>query len=625
MALSKGTFLRAGLLLFAILIFPTRSTAEETVTIIETVTVKETTIVQHTVTASIQEQGSYLETPPAIPPPTPSISDSATNRCPGVGEDPSGRCNLSFFKSAAPNLNLEIEKASLVGPSSCFGEGPINLGQPLYAYNQRFDTCAVIARRGTYRFGMLMPVKEQWRGKFLMVGNGGFTGGINWVEMTQGPILGMVSVSTDTGHNSSATMEWAKDNVEAQEDWGYRTVHGTMEAAKALTEKYYDSEIEYSYYMGCSTGGRQGLREIQEDQGAFDGLLIGAPAWQVTHLMPTLMQQAVYNLPEDSLGRLQEPQWKTLTKFARQVCDGRDGLAGDNIISVDSCTIEREEFTTGVLCGAPGVDPDSCLTEEQIDVALQVYSGYHLSTGEEIMPGPVPGGEADWVLWLAGNLAQDYDQQWAKYFLWTQEDWDYKNFSDTVFYESVLRNPGKASADRYDISDFKDGGGKILMYHGIADGLLPVGAATRYYESTKAAVGGADMDDWFRYFQIPGMHHCVSTPLLDDARAPWFINGAFQQAALFSRGHLLGHGVPGHINEPDAAEYDALQALMAWVEKGRPVDAIIATEWNDDPNGLGITTVNRTRPVCPYPKRARLVNPKDLDQDPDDAASWMCA
>jgi len=391
-----------------------------------------------------------------------------------------------------------------------------------------------------------------------------------------------------------------------------------------LAKKYYDEGTEYSYYMGCSTGGRQGLREIQKDQTAFDGLLIGAPAWQTTHIMPALIQQAVYNLPEDAPGRLQAPQWRVLTRFARQMCDAKDGLAGDNIISVDNCRISREEFTDGVMCGTRGVDPDSCLTPEQIDVAMKVYSGYTLSTGVEILPGPEPGSEADFILWLSGDLPTNFDQQWAKYYLWTQEAWNFKNFSDTIFYESVLRNPGRATADQYNLSEFKDHGGKIIMYHGIADGLLPVKASNRYYEETKAAMGD-DMDDWFRYFQIPGMHHCVSNPLgVDDARAPWFINGAFQQAALFGRGYLLGHGVPGHVNEPDAHEYDALLALMRWVEKGRAVKKIIATEWNDDPNGLGITTVNRTRPLCPYPSRAKLVDPSDVDRDPDDAANWDC-
>jgi len=116
-------------------------------------------------------------------------------------------------------------------------------------------------------------------------GNGGFGGGINWNDMETNALNGFAAVSTDTGHLSiSFDASWALNKPESIIDWGYRAMHESVVMGKAITEAYYNSKIKYSYYASCSTGGRQGLKEIQRFPEDFDGVLAGAPAWWTSHL-----------------------------------------------------------------------------------------------------------------------------------------------------------------------------------------------------------------------------------------------------------------------------------------------------------------------------------------------------
>lgn len=181
-----------------------------------------------------------------------------------------------------------IEKIETVQEGGQYGEGDKNKGFPGYA-KQLPNLCAVTVKftsdTSNYRFGMFLP--RVWNGKMLTVGGASFAGGINWQEMGQGPRYhGMAGVSTDTGHNSGLNdLSWGVGNKEALYDWGYRAMHGSVSTAKVLVKTFYGKDVNGSYYSGCSTGGRQGLKEIQYSPTSFDGALIGAPAWQTTHIV----------------------------------------------------------------------------------------------------------------------------------------------------------------------------------------------------------------------------------------------------------------------------------------------------------------------------------------------------
>lgn len=131
----------------------------------------------------------------------------------------------------------------------------------------------------SFTFGMFLP--DEWSSRRLYTaGNGGFLGGINWIDMAQGTHYGAACVSTDTGHNVSNSNDgsWAYHNNETILDWAGRALHSSVVQAKDIVAAYYGAEAQYSYYSGCSTGGFQGMKEIQAYPEDFDGALVGSPA-----------------------------------------------------------------------------------------------------------------------------------------------------------------------------------------------------------------------------------------------------------------------------------------------------------------------------------------------------------
>ena len=524
----------------------------------------------------------------------------AQNLCPGGG--PSGRCVASTFSGILPP-GASIEKVSTV-TGGCYGEGSSDLAQPNYAYNLP-QLCAVTVNISTYRFGLFLPTSSNWNGRFLVAGNYAFLGGINWVDMTPGPNYNMATLSTDTGHSSGVgDLSWSAGNQRAQLDWGYAALNGSTYYGKLLTERYYSKKISYSYYTGCSTGGRQGLKQIQVNQTSFDGVLAGAPAWQSDHLNPWYSHLGTYNLPEGDPKDIYQAQWTVMANLAQRQCDNLDGVT-DGIISLDNCTVTN---FASVQCGQPGVDPNNCLTAAQINTAMKVYSDYVLADGTFVYPGPIPGSEADFASSLAEGLPSGFDQEWEKYMLYNDPNWTWQNFSDQVFRDSVRLDPGHPTANQYDISQFRARGGKIVLYHGLADGVVPTKGSNIYYNATQNAMGGT-LQDWFRYFQVPGMHHCASTDA--NVNAPWYFAGAGQPALLYPT-YSTGYSVPGHVKDE---KYDIFLALVDWVENGKPVDSVIATVYNGN-----TLTVNRTRPLCPWPQRAVW----DSTKNQNNASSWSC-
>jgi feruloyl esterase len=518
-----------------------------------------------------------------------------------------GQCTTANFAGLLPS-GATIVRADQVQSGGTYGQGTADLGYPTNATNLP-ELCAVTVKvtsssTSSYTFGLFLPTTSAWNGRLHTVGNGGFVGGINWPDLGVGPHYGFASVSTDTGHNSaSGTLLWAYEAPEVVLDWSSRAIHGSVTIAKTLVAGYYGKSITYSYYSGCSTGGRQGLKEIQLYQDTFDGALIGAPAWDQVGLMPWLTALGTWNLPAtDPKAFSNVSQFQLLAATALKQCDGLDGLV-DNIIS--SPELCKPDYTS-ITCGNAGVSATSCLTSQQIQTATKVHNDYLTTSGNLIYNGFEYGSENQWdVYQLYGNPA-NFDTQWEKYFLYNDPNWAWTEYNETVYHDAVRINPGNASAYDYDISDFRDNGGKVILYAGTADGVISTKSSETFYNRTAAAVGG-DIDDFFRFFLVPGMQHCFLSPV----NAPWMIGGWSQQAALGAYG--TGYSVPGFVDK----EHDALLALMNWVENGTAVDSIIATAWNISGSDI---VVSRQRPLCPYPQKATYTS-----GNANLATSWHCA
>ncbi|KAI0508673.1 Tannase/feruloyl esterase [Xylaria bambusicola] len=526
----------------------------------------------------------------------------------------SSNCSVDYFTSIAP-AGIHVERVQYVSAGFFVETG--NIAYPTFPTGLP-ELCAVIINNVTanYRFGMFLP--DEWNSRFLTIGSYSFFGGINWLEMGVGVKYGGVVLATDTGHSSGAgDITWANTTLK-QVNWAYQALQGSIYLGKALTEAYYGQDIAYSYFTGCSTGGRQGLKQIQLDPHVFDGALIGAPAWDTKHLMPWLSKLATWNLPESAPYSLNDAGlFSRLQDEVLKQCDPLDGVK-DNIISSPSACRQKFDITK-VRCDVSS-NKTSCWSKAQTETAAKIYADYVTSDGQLVYKGSEYGSELEWGTFLLPAIADDnsqnvrrnFDGQYERYFMNYGSRWQTTSYNDSVVKDAEARDEKivQATADQFDLGAFRKKG-KIIMYGGLADNVVPVQHTTYYYNRTVEAMG--DVGDFFRYFQIPGMRHCWGTP--DNVKAPWMIGSTGQ--SVQRPPYASAWSVPLGFND---SRHDALLALIDWVEKGREVSQIIASEFNFTDSTRQNIALYRQRPLCVYPKTAQW-NGKG---NQNDAASWRC-
>lgn len=515
-------------------------------------------------------------------------------------------CSLSAISGILP-ANATVVSIVQIPINGTFGEGASDLEFPLDAVGLP-ELCAVkihviSSPTSSYNFGIFLP--EKWNNRFLATGNGGFGGGINWQGLGTFSRYGFASVSTDTGHISgTADGSWALNNPEAVIDWGYRAMHGSVVIGKQITDAYYGEAHKYAYYSGCSTGGRQGLKEVQMYPSDFNGVLAGAPAWWTTHLQTWSVQVGVINLPANASTHIPESLMTGVVASEITLqCDPQDGLK-DNIISNPyGC-----DFDPSRLLCSPSSNTSNCLTGTQISTLRKLYSDWTDANQTLLFPHYALGSEAqNGALFGVTTEPAALGTSWVANFLYNNASWDYRTFSsETVAYADAI-NPGHANADDFDLAPFRAEGGKLLHYHGLADGLIATGSSIYFYNQVLAnlTAQGLPVEDFYRFFLVPGMQHCMGSV----GDAPNTFGGVGQDLML---GETV-FGVPGF----EDVRHDALLALMAWVEQGAAPESIVATKFQND-SATG--EVVRQRPLCMFPMQARWNGTGDVNE----AESWTC-
>lgn len=528
-------------------------------------------------------------------------------------------CSASYFQSLLPG-NATVRFATSVQENATFTVPAGDIAYPT-SPTQLKAACAVEINvtssvESAFSFGIFLPEAGLWNERFLAVGNGGFAGGVNWLDMAAGLGYGFAVVSTDTGHSSlSNGSSWALNNEQRKIDWGYRAMHGSVVLAKQVVEAYYAKKPAYSYYSGCSTGGRQGLKEIQLYPDSFDGVLAGAPAWWTSHLQTWTLKLGLFNLPADAPHHIPAALFPSIAKEVLKQCDAQDGLVDSIISDPFGCNF----FPEALHCGANVTNQTTagCLTPPQLDTLYKIHNSYVEANNTFVFPGLALGSEEQWPALLGGAAPNALGSGYVRDFLLNDESWNIWDFNGSIVELADSVQPGNASAVDFDLSPFHSRGGKLIQYHGEADGLIPTGSSVYFYEHVLRTLKpkGVELDSWYRFFLVPGMQHCRGTPA--DVAAPWYFAGSSQAAGL---GRTPGsvYGVPGFRD----GRHDALLALMDWVEKDSPPDTLVATKWKND-NLLddgGKREVLRQRPLCVYPKQARFSG----KGNPNEASSWNC-
>jgi feruloyl esterase len=414
-----------------------------------------------------------------------------------------------------------------------------------------------------------MPASN-WNGKFQGVGNGGWAGSISYPAMAAALRRGYATSSTDTGH-TGAGGSFALGHPEKFVDFAHRSVHVMTVAAKKVVDAFYGTAPRYSYWNGCSTGGRQGLSEAQRYPDDYDGIIAGAAANPRTYLNSWQISigQATLKDPDSHIPTSLYPM---IHEAVVAACDGLDGLEDGLIDDPTRCHFDPEVLA----CKAE--DGTACLTDAQVKAARKVMSpAQHPRTGAEIFPGLEPGSELAWAGLVGGPepVATALDQ--FKYVVFKDPNWDWRTFDlerDLAIANKVDNNT--VNAINPDLTKFTSRDGKLLMYHGWNDASVAPRASITYYKSVLEKMGGpAKTSGWVRLFMAPGMGHCGG-----------------------------GEG-------PNT--FDMVSALEQWVEKGKAPDQILASHRTDG-------KVDRTRPLCPYPQVAKYTG----SGSPDAAANFVC-
>ncbi|KAI1640627.1 putative ferulic acid Esterase/Feruloyl esterase [Biscogniauxia mediterranea] len=505
-----------------------------------------------------------------------------------------------FTALLASHPEATVKFAEAVPQNGSFGQGASDIPFPTNA-TQLPALCAVAinvksSENSSYNFGLFLP-DTTWNERFMTTGNGGFGGGINWPDMGRFVQYGFAAMSTDTGHSSDVDDgSWGLNAPETLIDWGYRAMHGSVVLSKEIITSYYtnSSSIKYSYYAACSTGGRQGLREIQLYPDSFDGISVGAPAWWSTHLSSSTLWLGLLNVPDTDPKHIDTSLFPVIVDEMTKQCDPQDGVVDGIVSDPFGCNFDFE----ALLCTAPNAT--SCLTAAQLTTVYKFYNPWVDANQTYVFPGVALGADPTFLLGSVSNLGTDY----FRYFLYGEPGWDMTQFSYRDVQAADAADVGNATADDFDLTPFRARGGKILKYHGTADSLIPTGSSVYFYNRVAQTLRprGVELDDFYRFFLVPGMGHCSGTTV----GAPFYVGGGSQQLAGAT------HSVPGY----EDADHDVVLALMRWVEQDTAPEKLIASKFVNDTASLGVQV---QRPLCVYPKQARYVS-----GDVNVAESWAC-
>ncbi|ANH39615.1 Tannase and feruloyl esterase [Nocardioides dokdonensis FR1436] len=408
-----------------------------------------------------------------------------------------------------------------------------------------------------------------WNRRYVQLGGGGFCGSAPTLSGSGADLVAARSAiaSSDSGHvGTPFDATWASDSLpgsaQAETDWGNLSEHLTSQAATSVLRGLFRKKTAYSYFIGCSTGGRQALVEAQRYPDDFDGIVAGAPANRQNYLAPLSQGwREVVNHRADRSLIVDLAATDVVRQGVLDACDALDGVVDAVVDDPRTCAFDPGDLacTDDRLSG--------CLTSEQVTVLRKWYGDPRDSRGSSLYPGGLPlGSEGGWPVSDVPPAGQTlsgggiYAENVLKFLAFPQDPPATYSLFDFDFDEDPPLLDARArayNADEPDMSAFRAAGGKLLMHHGLADPLITPMATIQYYEDGLSAMGGLKkVRSWYRMFLLPGVYHCS--------------------------------GGPG----PDQVDWYA--AIRAWVEKGEAPKRLVASKKD----------ASLTRPLFPYPSKA---------------------
>jgi feruloyl esterase len=512
--------------------------------------------------------------------------------------------------------NLSIPNGSVMAatPVSAGDPVPSGLGSTVTA---PVDFCRVQITLtpvdgSTIQMEAWLPPPNAWDGRFQGTGDGGFSGAIYTPSLAAAISRGDAAANSDQGHiGGVADASFIVGNPQSFVDFGYRATHLMTVAGKQVVQAYYGQPQDYAYFTGCSSGGRQALKEAQMFPDDYNGILAGDPANDWVNLNVDQVYEVQVN-EADLANTIPPADYALINQAVLAQCGATDGVQDPGFVANPRLC----HFDPSVLECASG-QSTGCLTAQQIQTVLAIYKGpTDGRTGESLFPGFEPGSETLWgAITPTGSpggfaIAQSYFQ----YFVFGDPNWNYLTLNYTTDLTAAeQQDHGVVGALNSNLARFAGNGGRLIQYHGWADTTIASGSSTNYY--TRVAMGRAGntleqrtdaiatpvsqgqfqrLYDYYRLFMVPGMGHCAGGP------GPNTFGQPFAQV------------VP--IGDP---QHDIITALEQWVEKGVAPQEITATKYVNDTPSQGVAF---SRPLCPYPMTAHYSGTGDQTN----AASFTC-
>ncbi|KAH8891654.1 tannase and feruloyl esterase [Thozetella sp. PMI_491] len=416
-------------------------------------------------------------------------------------------------------------------------------------------------------------VLHDWNGRFQGTGGSGFVAGGFTALLEPGIANGYVASTTDAGLQGDSGQSLLNDS-QLMLNFASLSIHEMTVVGKALTKAYFGKPALFSYFNGCSTGGRQGLMEAQKYPDDYDGILSIAPAINMPKFLPAELYPYVVMNQEE--GAVSACVFDTLTAAQIAACDLGDGAEDGIIADPGSCT-----FNAYTMVGRPTGCQDashSKISSAEASIFNRIFEGFRAPNGTRLWYGLSPGAP---VTSLAAEPPFELPRIWALDFVLGEPDRNPQTLTYTdlldIFAQSEARYGDILGTDDPDLRRVRDGGHKILSWHGLADPLIFPEGTLDYRRKVDAAMGGTvAVDEFYRVFEAPAVGHCL--------------------------------GGNGPVPDWQAT----LATLVAWVEHGAVPDTLWATTI--------IENITTTRNLCRYPKKQRYVGTGDVH----DAASWTC-
>jgi pimeloyl-ACP methyl ester carboxylesterase len=451
-----------------------------------------------------------------------------------------------------------------------------------------------------------LPLPAAWNTRFRGVGGGGYAGTISWSALAIAVEGGSSTASTDTGHSAFApnnglggggfALNQPADtlNFGLIEDFAERSELELAHKGKAVTRAFYGTGPRFSYWTGCSTGGRQGWIMAQRHPEEYDGLVTGSPAFNWDRFIPAELWGEV--VMKDEVGAPISPA--KLTAVSNAAVAACAGHSGDGTLTTDAfladprlCTFNPAQMSCSAQPGNP-----NCLTSQEAGAVSKIWDGPRDAKGQRLWFGLDRGAT---LLALDGPTPFTIATDHFAYWIHQNPSFDWHTVTESSFVTDFFTSEAKfedvIGTDSTDLDDFIDHKSKDITYHGSADQLIFSRGTVNYFERLRKKYGADKVDQFARLFRVPGMGHCTG--------------GAGPNA--FGNNDFGGPPVPA---DP---QHDVFQALINWVEFGNPPDQIIATKYVNDTPADGIAF---TRPLCVFPKVAKY---KGVGNSAD-AANWTC-